>query len=717
MNNKKVTIVIPVYKDWETLQKCIESLKKWLDVRHRVLIVNDNSSEADDLEKKIKDSVGERKNFFYERNEVNMGFVRTCNRAVLELDKTDNDILLLNSDTEVTEGFLEEMLEVLYAIDRHGVVCPRSNKATILSVPFLFDGDRDDIEQESYALWKKIKGNMPRFKKIPTGVGFCMLIRRDLIDNYGMFDEVFGMGYNEENDFCSRINQFGYSVVMANHAFVFHFESKSFTSEQKLKLQRNNNEILVKRFPEFPQAVEKYFATDVHPMDHFSDIIGEMYPKKRLLFSLYNLPSVFNGTSEQGLSLLYEFHKKFSDKYDIHVLTNRSGDKFHNLSKDFPTFYIDDRKVSLSRYDLAIVPSQIFDLAHLTLLNRAALKIVVVMQDIISWRSNYLSNELLEMTGRATMTYCNGFVTISEFTKNDILAYFSEQSVMPNNIFVAHLGTRPFTSARRFDSYDGQAIPRDYILILGNHFKHKSVTKALQSVQVCDHNFIVVGADENELHIAKKQNVIFFRSGFLSDEFLDSLYANCKLVLFPSQYEGFGLPIVRALTYQKRILVHNNAVNHELKNFLCSDRDQVTFFDRFVDIPHLIEKSIADNGVAQKQDVRTWSHYATDVESFITEILAKPLDADLLWRRWNFFNLMRTIDRDKTRTYGRTGGVKQIIQGMLFVIFHPVKFVRKYATKKDYLLFSWFFSIKTEGVVKSLMRVKNYLLHGKGFLK
>ena len=253
-----LTIIIPVYKDWETLEKCISSLQNYLDRRHTVIFINDLSSEAEELEIKIKSSIHEFDNFKYFRNDKNIGFIKTCNRGVYELDNTNNDILLLNSDTEVTANFLEEMIDILYLHEKHGIVCPRSNNATILSVPFNYEGDRNKIVYKSFDYFNTLKKYLPRFTTIPTGVGFCMLIRRSLIENFGLFDEIYGKGYNEENDFCCRINRFGYSAVMANHAFVFHFESRSFSSEEKKSQNEKNEKILTARYKEYFPSVKKY---------------------------------------------------------------------------------------------------------------------------------------------------------------------------------------------------------------------------------------------------------------------------------------------------------------------------------------------------------------------------------------------------------------------------------------------------------------------------
>ncbi|WP_191016974.1 glycosyltransferase family 2 protein [Treponema zioleckii] len=54
---RNVTIIVPVYKDWNTLDLCIESLKEYLDKKHTVLLVNDCGPESDELEKNILNSI------------------------------------------------------------------------------------------------------------------------------------------------------------------------------------------------------------------------------------------------------------------------------------------------------------------------------------------------------------------------------------------------------------------------------------------------------------------------------------------------------------------------------------------------------------------------------------------------------------------------------------------------------------------------------------
>lgn len=257
-----VTIVVPIYGDWQSLEQCIESLKRHVNnTKNCVMLVNDCGPDVDTIEENILKSIKGVARFSYYRNDENLGFVGTCNRAVQELDKSQNDILLLNSDTKVTEGFLEEMQTVMYLQKDLGVVSPRSNNATICTIPLSSMSKKGIDKEESYKLFKKYNKDFPQFNRAPTAHGFCMLIWRPLINEFGLFDAAFGKGYGEEVDFCRRIGEAGYRCAIANHAYVFHLEARSFSMETKALLLEQNNKIIRKRYPDYKRAVTKYIET------------------------------------------------------------------------------------------------------------------------------------------------------------------------------------------------------------------------------------------------------------------------------------------------------------------------------------------------------------------------------------------------------------------------------------------------------------------------
>lgn len=287
-SRRGITVVVPMYGDPESLRRCLESLVQHVAAGDdRVLLVNDAGPEADAIEAVAREVTSGLDLFRYERNDRNLGFVGTCNRAALELDASDRDILLLNSDTEATEGFLDELSAVLHASPDHGVVCPRSNNATIASLPHrLRDPDAERTPERSRAVHRALVDDLPRFSYSPVSMGFCFLVRRELISTHGLFDEAFSPGYGEENDFCLRMAEHGFRSLIAHRVLVFHLGSRSFSRARRAKLRAAHEQLLLERHPHYPAAVQRYLTRDADPVDVFADVLAPLDDRPRILIDL-----------------------------------------------------------------------------------------------------------------------------------------------------------------------------------------------------------------------------------------------------------------------------------------------------------------------------------------------------------------------------------------------------------------------------------------------
>ncbi|MGN6427685.1 MAG: glycosyltransferase family 2 protein [Leifsonia sp.] len=285
---RPVTVVVPVYGDLETLQACVASLIDNVDQSlHRVLLANDSGPEADAIEAALLAQIDGQPGFRYERNPSNLGFVGNCNRAVLELDDTDNDILLLNSDTITTPGFIETLSAALHESENTGAVCPRSNNATVASLPFAL---RDPAAVRSVERTRQVHAALasalPLFSVSPVAMGFCILIRRELIRRFGLFDEAFAPGYGEENDFCLRIGREGYRSLIVHRAVVYHVGGRSFVGGRREALRSAHEKLLVSRYPDYTDAVTRYLYVDRDPVDVFADCLVPADGPARVLVHL-----------------------------------------------------------------------------------------------------------------------------------------------------------------------------------------------------------------------------------------------------------------------------------------------------------------------------------------------------------------------------------------------------------------------------------------------
>lgn len=648
---RNVTIVIPVYKDWETLERCLNSLKKFVDSRHKIILINDMSLEWEEMEERINQCIEGCKNIHYYKNPFNMGFVKTCNRAVTELDRTDNDIFLLNSDTEVTEGFLEEMLAVLYLYEKHGVVCPRSNNATILTMPVKNNLGCLLDEKISYSVFCQMRDKLPRFCVIPTGVGFAFLVKRELIRKFGLFDEIYGPGYNEENDFCMRVNQYGYNVVMANRAYVYHSESKSFGGARE-ELDAKNRRILMERYPYYEELIRKYFYHSMNPLEYYADLIADhVYEKKRILFDLYEIPAAYNGTAQYGLAIYKNFYQLYHEKYDIHVLINDMADRLFGLSKEFPNVWYP--YTITGTYHLAFSPSQIINMENLIILNRVSLKYVFCMQDIISIRSQYLlihNYERLDVF-RKSIQYCDAMTSISRFSLNDTMGYyhdeFEQRKILTRVIYHG--------ISEEGDKAEEETLPfSEYYMVFGNFYRHKFLKETLPYLLELDYNFIILGSGETG-KIGK--NVYGYRSGNLSDAFIGFLVSGAKAIIFPSIYEGFGLPLLDGMKYDKKVIAANSELNRELKGEFDHFAENIYLFDELKELKGLIGVVEADPEPVYKEGqkkIRTWGMAAQELEVFLEEVLRLEVDKELLKKRWEDIRYIEDIHRMYSPGNGET---------------------------------------------------------------
>lgn len=631
---KNVTIVVPIFDDWDALKICLDSLIKYVSKENQILLINDMGPEWKKLEDLISLTINGNPMFKYEKNPCNIGFSETCNRAVKELDKTQNDILLLKSDTSITEGSLEEMIQVLYLNEKHGAVCPRSNNATLSTVPFKSNLERNITFKESHYIYQQIKKLLPRQAIVPTGAGVALLIKRELIDCFGLFDNIYALGNYEENDFCQRINRYGYNIVMANYAYIYNYGTKDIDVQKKI-LYKEYEKKLIERYPYFQKIVQDYLYNNINVIDYYADLLIDcLYVKKRILISLYELPSVYNGSTEYNLSFLKHFFELYKKKYDIYILVNRLADSFFKISDKYPRVYYPDNLIGT--FHIAFVPSQIYHMDHLLILNQTCLKYIFCMQDIISIRTHHVlvqDDERREVF-RKSIRYCDGMTSISEFSLNDTKDYYYKEFQSRNietKVIYHGVDNQEINVFLKEDYY----LPYEqYFIVFGNFYEHKFLKETLPYMERSQYNFIVIGMTKDKFY---NTNIYGLKSGALDDEYLNYLIINSSAILFPSLYEGFGLPILNAIQFKKKIIVQKNQLNIELKKYFNYFQKNIFLYNHGEELENYFNEIIKNNECIIDENLffkRSWLHVVIETEHFIEKILKAPFDYNKMVDRW-----------------------------------------------------------------------------------
>jgi GT2 family glycosyltransferase/2-polyprenyl-3-methyl-5-hydroxy-6-metoxy-1,4-benzoquinol methylase len=256
-----VDVIVPVYRGLEDTQRCILSaLASPCQTDWHLVVINDCSPEPE-VSQWLREVAAQEPRITLLENEENLGFVATVNRGMRL--HPDRDVLLLNSDTEVANDWLDRIQRAAYAQPQVASVTPFSNNATICSYPRFCEANDLPAGHTTASLDQLFAQHLAGHAvAVPTGVGFCMYIRRACLQEIGAFDEEhFGKGYGEENDFCIRAHYAGWTNLHLLDTFVRHVGGISF-GDSKSERELNAMRTLAKLHPRYDSDVHHFIGRD-----------------------------------------------------------------------------------------------------------------------------------------------------------------------------------------------------------------------------------------------------------------------------------------------------------------------------------------------------------------------------------------------------------------------------------------------------------------------
>lgn len=263
MRQDNCTVVLPVHNGITHLMGCLRSLAAHTELSAPVIVIDDASSDRR-IPPYLHRFAHGRPNFTLHRNSANVGYSQTINRG-FEL-AGDSDVAILNSDTLVTPGWLGKLRLVLHSRPDAATVTPVSNSAGAFSVPIRGKSNPLPRGYTVDAMAQLVESASPRLTpEVPTGNGFCMLIRRATIDDVGPFDSAsFPSGYGSENDFCARASAAGYVHLIDDSTFIYHHLGGSFGWRRPI-LRWRADRTLRRLHPSYCAEVARWLQND--PID------------------------------------------------------------------------------------------------------------------------------------------------------------------------------------------------------------------------------------------------------------------------------------------------------------------------------------------------------------------------------------------------------------------------------------------------------------------
>jgi len=160
------------------------------------------------------------------RNATNRGFPAGCNQALAKA--RGRYVVFLNNDTVVTQGWLDGLVHwALHGWPKTGLVGCVTNYA---SPPQMVPCDYARLDGLGAFAERRRREFAGKALQVERLIGFCLLVRREVLQQIGGFDERFGMGFFEDDDLCLRARQSSFDLLVAQDVYIHHFGSRTFTS-------------------------------------------------------------------------------------------------------------------------------------------------------------------------------------------------------------------------------------------------------------------------------------------------------------------------------------------------------------------------------------------------------------------------------------------------------------------------------------------------------
>ncbi|MBI4525720.1 MAG: glycoside hydrolase family 99-like domain-containing protein [Deltaproteobacteria bacterium] len=215
VQSPNISIIIPVYNNERLTLECLASIaRNTRGCSYEIIVIDDGSGE------RTQEILARVKNITHLRNQQNLGFLRTCNRAA---ERARGEfVVFLNNDAQVLEGWLVALVKTFSNYSNVGAVGPkvlfpdgRLQEAGVCLDPGATSrlvGLFDDPELPKYN----------RLREVDYVSGCCLILPTRLFREMGGFDQAFAPAYCEDVDLCFGLRSRGYRILYNPRAVVVH---------------------------------------------------------------------------------------------------------------------------------------------------------------------------------------------------------------------------------------------------------------------------------------------------------------------------------------------------------------------------------------------------------------------------------------------------------------------------------------------------------------
>jgi GT2 family glycosyltransferase len=560
-----VIVCVPLYGAHNDFVSCLRSLLAHTPAATPILIADDATPDERSrafIDELAAAGISEHR-LIVLRQPENLGFPGNVNAAFAAAGRAD--VVLVNSDCQVAERWLDGMRDAALSDARIATASALTNHGTLLSVPRR-NRPMSDLPQDVSldAAAAAIRAGSPRLRpRIPTAVGHCVYVRRAALDLVGPFDQSFAPGYGEEVDFSQRCLVHGLCHVVADDVFVLHRGGASLAPEGR-ELQDRHERMLKVRYPYYHAMGEEAQERRAGPLPQSLSAARSAMLGLEVTIDARCLGRFITGTQVATLELLHALWRTRRVRLRA-VIPEEVGDYATETLASMPGVELlppDAISEELERSDIVHRPYAVGSTDDLDLLRMVGERTVVTQLDLIAYHNpayfqSFAGWERHRTLTRLTLSVADRVLFISDYAATDARA---EELIDPHRLEVVpmgvdhHLGSlRPEPAAP--PGAEGLE-PGSFLLCLGTDYLHKNRLFSLRLLEELRrrHGFtgvlvlagphVPVGSSRSEEaeYLATRPDLARAVRVLPAVDEAEKrwLYTHAAAVLYPSTSEGFG---------------------------------------------------------------------------------------------------------------------------------------------------------------------------------
>jgi glycosyltransferase involved in cell wall biosynthesis/GT2 family glycosyltransferase len=628
------------HRFFNALHECTQELK---DLNATVFLVNDSpSGELINALTSVADELSGIVPCRVMPKQENVCASRSANRALKEAVQAGSDVVLLKSDVILYPGALSGMQNVGYMDPMVGFVSTRSNNAPLGFFP-VQDEYRKLQPSEAYANFRELSRYLPPFHYVPTVDESCVFIKLEILSEFAL-DETYSDRDVAIDDLVMRANRCGYRAVLANHAFVYQSE------RAENMLERKACDILRSRYPEYIEHVQAYYDGAHYQAEALlTGLLKDAKDRYNIVFDFSHFGPRHNGTFEAARQILNHAANSWHDDFNIYVVVDDVSAQFHRLHEIEHVSLVPPTTNQV--FAIAFRFGQPFEYQSLFRMSRLAVFNVFAMLDPIGWDCLYLHGADLDDIWMAVFSTADAITYNSDFVQREFRLRFRRHPNLKELAWYHSLDLDDYHSEKCVD----ELVPGGYVLVIGNNLAHKFLMPTVEALsrEFPDKTIAALGIENVEL-----QNVIGYPSGQLSEAELQSLFSNASVIIFPSMYEGFGIPVMRSLAARKPLLARSIPVNTDLFQKLGQPEDFI-LYESTEDLVARLRRGIPKwkNSVGPSRNTHNWTSSTEQLKSLFKELLRNVSFSDVLVPRLEHIKVLERSHNLNQRVSDLTASV------------------------------------------------------------